>query len=206
MTVIQTYTYLLEKFFDTQNKAKFLKSKENIVLAIDTMVKLLDNVLFLEDSDKVQVVLEKVDIVEVLSNILEEARSMYCSLHNLHFISEVESLHVNSDIKMLKQIVNNLVSNAASYSPEKSDINVTLKQVEDYFVICVEDHGSGIHSDVADKIFTDFVRSAQVTNIPGSGLGLFITKRCVDYLNGSISFVTKINEGTTFKVKLPINL
>lgn len=206
LTVIQTYTYLLEKFFDTQNKAKFLKSKENIVLAIDTMVKLLDNVLFLEDSDKVQVVLEKVDIVEVLSNILEEARSMYCSLHNLHFISEVESLHVNSDIKMLKQIVNNLVSNAASYSPEKSDINVTLKQVEDYFVICVEDHGSGIHSDVADKIFTDFVRSAQVTNIPGSGLGLFITKRCVDYLNGSISFVTKINEGTTFKVKLPINL
>jgi signal transduction histidine kinase len=72
----------------------------------------------------------------------------------------------------------------------------------EHLVIEVEDNGQGIPAEHHDKIFQIFYRATQNAN--GSGLGLYILKRSVDRLKGTISIQSEISIGSTFTVKLPV--
>ena len=67
----------------------------------------------------------------------------------------------------------------------------------------VEDYGIGIPQDEQKHLFDRFFRASNVTNIEGTGLGLNIVKKYVEMLDGTISFRSKIYEGTCFTVKVP---
>jgi PAS domain S-box-containing protein len=113
---------------------------------------------------------------------------------------------VSGDRDRLQQVLGNLLENAVKYSPDGSEIYVTIKIEGDRVVTSVCDRGIGIPHDELALVFERFHRGRQVssTNYGGLGLGLYITKQIVERHGGSIWVESREGVGTTFHFALPI--
>jgi signal transduction histidine kinase len=111
---------------------------------------------------------------------------------------------VNADQTRLVQVFDNLLTNAVKYAPN-STVNVTLSEQDDHAHIEFSDHGPGIPDEDLPNIFTRFYRVPnQNKAIRGTGLGLFICRRIINAHDGEITAESKLDEGTTFHIYLPI--
>lgn len=108
------------------------------------------------------------------------------------------------DKKLMRQIINNLMSNAVKYSPPDSTVIVALSVDENDLVLRVQDEGIGIPEPDLKHLFTPFHRAANVGTISGTGLGLVIVKESVELHGGTIEVESKIGVGTTFTVTIPM--
>jgi signal transduction histidine kinase len=114
---------------------------------------------------------------------------------------------VTGDKDRLMQVMNNLMSNAAKFSPEGGQVDIRLAFDGEKIVVSVHDYGTGIPKEVQPHIFDDFTQA----NTPerkmrgGTGLGLSIAKKIVERHEGTIDFSSEVGRGTTFFVKLKPN-
>ncbi|HYC88138.1 MAG TPA: ATP-binding protein [Thermoanaerobaculia bacterium] len=117
-----------------------------------------------------------------------------------------ESKIVTGDRDRLEQVLGNLLENAVKYSPDGSDVTVTVDDRGDSLVTAVCDRGIGIPADELAQVFERFHRGRQVssTNYGGLGLGLYITKQIIERHGGSIWVESKEGHGTTFYFSLPV--
>ncbi|HET8796492.1 MAG TPA: ATP-binding protein, partial [Thermoanaerobaculia bacterium] len=128
------------------------------------------------------------------------------SERRFHLSVPGEAKQVNGDPDRLEQVLGNLLENAIKYSPDGSDVTVTVEDRDDTFVTAVCDRGIGIPADELGQVFERFHRGRQVssTNYGGLGLGLYITKQIVERHGGTIWVDSKEGQGTTFYFSLPI--
>jgi signal transduction histidine kinase len=112
---------------------------------------------------------------------------------------------VTGDRDRLEQVLGNLLENAVKYSPDGSDVTVTVEDKGESLITAVCDRGIGIPSDELNQVFERFHRGRQVssTNYGGLGLGLYITKQIIERHGGSIWVESKEGQGTTFYFSLP---
>lgn len=108
------------------------------------------------------------------------------------------------DEALVRHIMSNLINNAVKYSPETGEVVVRVHRDGSDLVCEVEDRGIGIPESDCGRLYEAFHRCTNVGDIPGTGLGLVIVKRCVDLHGGSIDLVSEIGKGTTFTVRLPM--
>lgn len=113
---------------------------------------------------------------------------------------------ITGDRDRLEQVLGNLLENAVKYSPEGSDIFVTVEDKGEQIETSVSDRGIGIPTDELGQVFERFHRGRQVssTNYGGLGLGLYITKQIVERHSGTIWVESKEGAGTTFHFSLPL--
>jgi len=111
-----------------------------------------------------------------------------------------------ADQTSLESVFNNLVSNAVNYTPEGGSITVSARQEGRRLVVQVSDTGLGIPEDKLEAIFDKFyrVKTEKTRYITGTGLGLPIVKSVVDSMGGEIKVDSKLEQGTTFTVSLPL--
>jgi len=113
------------------------------------------------------------------------------------------NIKVEMDKTFLHNILNNLISNASKYSPKDTTINLKAHTKNNKLFITVKDQGMGIPTGQQSKIFDHFFRADNVANLQGTGLGLTITKKYVQLMNGQLTFESQENKGTQFNVELP---
>jgi signal transduction histidine kinase len=115
-------------------------------------------------------------------------------------------LTVNADRYRVYQVLNNLITNAAKYSPEGSDITVRLKKIDGKAVVSVSDSGIGISKDQQKKIFDRLyqVVDAEINTFPGLGMGLYISKEIIKRHKGTIWVESEKGKGSTFFFSLPL--
>lgn len=124
----------------------------------------------------------------------------------------IEDEIVITDSLRLHQIMQNIMSNAIKFTREKGKISLRMEQApydrEGYslYVFRFSDNGIGMSEEFQKVIFQPFERAATstVSKTEGTGLGMSITKSIVDLMGGSISVTSRLNEGTTFTVSLPM--
>lgn len=118
-----------------------------------------------------------------------------------------DTLEAFVDPDRMCQVIDNLLSNAIKYSPGGGDVVVRAWQDGDSAVLEVEDHGLGISEQDQHEVFTKFFRTGAVRQsaIPGVGLGLVISKSIVESHGGTIGVTSKLGDGTTFTVTLPLD-
>jgi signal transduction histidine kinase len=106
----------------------------------------------------------------------------------------------------LVQVLTNLVSNAWKYTPEGGEITIRAYPSEESIRVEVIDNGLGISPEDQAKLFTQFFRSEspEVREQVGWGLGLNVTKKLVEFMDGEIGFSSELNQGSTFWFSLPI--
>lgn len=113
---------------------------------------------------------------------------------------------VNLDPDRLQQVLANLLSNAVKFSPKNSVVMLWARTEARQLVIGVQDQGPGIPEALQSKIFEPFTRLDQPDSEaqPGSGLGLSISKKLVQYMGGQISLRCQEGMGTTFELRFPL--
>jgi len=114
-------------------------------------------------------------------------------------------LIAKADPTLMNIIMHNLISNALNYTPPAGKISVVITSKKGYVQIRVADSGCGIPNDQKDNIFSKLFRAENAKTVYpiGTGLGLYMVKSIIEKLNGKISFTSKENKGTVFKVVLP---
>ncbi len=117
------------------------------------------------------------------------------------------SVTLQADAEEMEIIFNNLISNAIKYNRDGGKVDFTIEKDEGCMNISVVDTGIGMTPLEIEKIFGDFVRikNDKTKNITGSGLGLTIVKKLTDNYSGNIEVTSIPDQGSTFKVRLPID-
>ena len=103
------------------------------------------------------------------------------------------------------QILINLISNAAKFSPKGETVLVTLDRTGGRLRVSVMDRGPGISKTFRGRIFEKFAQAdgSDSRRLAGTGLGLAIVKKIVEHLDGTVSFDTEVGHGTIFHIDLP---
>ena len=144
------------------------------------------------------------DVKNHLAEIIEEISGILKTNQQVTLQHEGKT-KICSDKNFFKNIIINLISNASKYSGENTTIKVHSSCIENELEIKVIDQGIGIPKTEQNHLFERFFRAQNAINIQGTGLGLNIVKKYVDLMNGSITFISEENKGTTFIVKLPLS-
>ena len=110
---------------------------------------------------------------------------------------------VISDKSQLLRVFTNILENAKQAIPEErnGEITIATSFEEGFVTIAFTDNGSGIDDEAAQRIFQPYF----TTKSSGTGLGLAMTRKIIEFWKGEIWFETQQNEGTTFYIKLPLS-
>ena len=117
-----------------------------------------------------------------------------------------EKLRIVVDAARYQQVLSNLLSNAAKFSPAGGVIEVSAQVVNGSVSIAVRDYGEGISEEFQSRIFSKFSQadSSATRAKGGTGLGLHIAKQLVEQMHGTIEFSTQVGKGTTFRIGFPL--
>lgn len=156
----------------------------------------------------VKVLIERVDACVLLKNYVDELKPISMDKNqqvNLHF--DDETLLFDTDQRLFKQIIYNLLSNAQKYTPEKGIIDLYARRVAENIEITIQDNGKGISSDIIQQINKTSipVKTHFISKAEGTGLGLIIVQQLIDRLNAKIIVCSDHGKGTTFKMLFPIS-
>ena len=117
-------------------------------------------------------------------------------------LKDSQPVMVYGDRRKLVSVLQNLVFNAVSFTPEGGKIRLCLDKEQEFAVLCVEDNGSGISEEDIPHIFDRFFTHRSHDN--GSGVGLFIVKSIVTEHGGNIEVASTPGKGTIFTIRLPL--
>lgn len=114
---------------------------------------------------------------------------------------------IEADADKLHQILDNLLTNAVKYSPNGGEISIRAEADGSVVRLVVEDHGEGMAPDQVARLFHRFERVERpgIAQIPGTGLGLYLTKHLVELHGGTIECQSEPGKGTRFIVTLPLH-
>ena len=147
---------------------------------------------------------DRVDLLELARKSVREHQQT-TDRHVLHVTTDLAELPGRWDGVRLARVLDNLLDNAVKYSPRGGSIEVSLRSDNGHAVLRVVDRGEGIPPSDLPHIFERFHRGRNVQRIPGTGIGLAGVHRIVELHNGDISVDSRIGEGTTFTIRLPID-
>ncbi len=176
----------------------------------ERLIHLINDILDIEKiaAGKMQFDYTVVNLIPVVQQAVESNKGYGDQLHvRFEFVADADKeVLVRVDEKRLAQVISNLLSNAAKYSPANETVEISIEASEKTVRICVFDHGKGIPEDFKSRIFAKFSQadSSDTRQKGGTGLGLNISKTIIEQHGGSIGFDSGVGRGTTFYVDLPI--
>lgn len=191
-----------EAQLSTQQKYDYLSGiGENV----ERMTQMIDDILVISkiEARRLEVQHTPLDAVAFCHHLIEELTTIFGRAIALQ--CRRKSLVVQLDEQLLRSILTNILTNAIRYSPDDSVITVKLECQKHHVLFRVTDQGIGIPEGDRPYLFEPFHRGKNVSNIPGTGLGLNIVKRFVDLLRGTIEVESTPGQGTTFCVLLPMD-
>jgi signal transduction histidine kinase len=170
---------------------------------IESEIHRLDRVvqMLVDFSRPVELKLMEQDLRPVIGDILTLAAAEL-STHNVTLESRMpaQPLLANIDADLLKQAVLNVIQNGAQAMPEGGRLEVVLEEDRRFAILRIRDEGPGIPDDIREKIFDLYF----TTKSAGSGIGLAMTYRIVQFHHGSIEVQSKQGRGTEFQLRIPL--
>ncbi len=175
--------------------------RQSVRRLTDLIESLLGNATL--DSGTIRISPECCDLKERIQSICRDHAELS---PRRSFRIEIDALpqSVLVDVGCIQHILNNLISNAAKYSPDHSPIVVKGWREDGMAVVSVSDQGIGIPRNELSRIFTRFYRASTASAIAGTGIGLSLVKQLIELHGGTISVESQENSGSTFTFRLPL--
>lgn len=204
-TVLSSASLLL-RYTTTEDQDKRQRHIEKIKASVKHLNDLLDDFLSLGklDEGKVGAEFAELNLTELACDTIEEMKGLSKKDQQIAFEHSGPD-RIESDKKLIKNILINLISNAIKFSDEGRTIHVHSNVKEDVAVISVRDEGIGISEEDQEHLFSSFFRGKNALNIQGTGLGLHIVKRYLDLLDGSVNLKSELGKGTIITFTIPVN-
>ncbi len=174
--------------------------------AVRRMSGMIEEVLVLGRLETDRMTFQPVDLElrSFCQRVCDEIQSATSHRCPLEIAIEETWLPAIGDESLLRHIFTNLLSNAVKYSPPEQRVRLVVRREGSNAICQVIDSGCGIPLSDQKRLFQAFHRGSNVRQIPGTGLGLLIVRRCVEMHGGEISFESCEGSGTTFTVRLPL--
>jgi two-component system sensor histidine kinase BaeS len=169
----------------------------------DQMARMLDDLqtLSMAESGVLQLHCDSVDLASFLRDVANACRNQAEAVGTSIVLSSVGESEVLLDPYRMRQVIENLLTNAIRHTPANGRIELRSFVGQVNAVIEVADNGSGIPADRLPHIFDRFIKSA---DSGGSGLGLAIARRLVEAHGGVITATSRVGHGTTIRITLPV--
>jgi len=199
LTVMKLNCQMLQQALkNDENNASKVKS---IIGEIDRLANMMQEILQLSKAKKSELNLEEINSKELIQRIVSES-IVYNNTSNTE-IQIGELLPVYADKTMAYEIFLNVINNAIKYSSkhEKPKVEIHSFIEKDEIIYQIKDNGIGIKVEDRPKMFKLFSRMSNTTGFRGNGVGLSIVYRMMERLDGSISFESEENLGTTFTLR-----
>lgn len=181
----------------THNIQNSLENAEQLVNSVLELTKL--------DAGAVSPCVEDLDICTLVTPLLDEYR-LICQQKGLSFSSDIAPCLTRSDSKLLKRVIQNLLTNAIRYTDQgfvKIDSKIVTTQTGEELLLCISDSGEGIKDQDKARIFKDFEQVSHQKTGQGLGLGLAISSRICRILGHELSFTSTWKQGSEFTLTLP---
>jgi signal transduction histidine kinase len=184
------------------DQATYIDLMEDRILRLESILTELNSYI---KNIKTEPVLTHLYFKELCVDVWREMEFMETAVNLDMQLDIPDDLVFECDRGRMKVIMNNLVGNSIKYSDlskEKPFVNVSAGYERDYFVIRVSDNGRGIRSEHLTRLFEMFYRASEGAN--GLGLGLYLVKKIIDSLKGTITIESELNQWTRVEVRLPM--
>jgi signal transduction histidine kinase len=171
--------------------------RQKITSTAQLMDKMLDKLKMtygLRDS----VELQSFNFSQYLSDLVETMRKLYPSTQ--FQLQKTDNIWLSSDTRFVDMIFLNVIENACIFTNANSSIRISSEEDEKFIYVNIEDNGIGIPEEYRHEIFEAYTRLSEKSL--GSGIGLYIVSKALSKIGGSISFSSKVDEGSVFKIKL----
>jgi PAS domain S-box-containing protein len=204
LTVIETSLYLSQRAKEVDERNKRFELARKQVQILNAMI---DDMLSIARFDNIpQFELKETNLFDFLQTLIQDIlpRAEH-KLQELSFSFEPELLLIEANHGELGRAITNLIDNAIKYTPENGKISLEVYEEQDEVLIKIQDSGIGISANSLPHIFERFYRSENGRfAASGTGLGLAITQHIIELHEGRIHVESKINQGSTFYVRLPV--
>jgi PAS domain S-box-containing protein len=182
-------------------KRKLIKIEE----LASHMTNLLEDILTIGKSEagKIKVKRVSIDLKEFIESLIDEVNVPGKNKHPIIFNFNSRE-KISADDKLLRNIVLNLLTNAAKFSNDEKEVFITVAEREDNLVIEVKDSGIGIDQNELESVFEAFQRGSNASAVQGTGLGLSILKKSVEMMGGTVKVESKLGQGSCFTVSIPV--
>ena len=208
LTSILSSAQLLQIYIekDYSSKQKIIRHVAKIENSVRTLDNLITSVLFFgrADENKLEFRPKKTQTNLFISDLLTTVNSGIENKVRITLAQNQLPMTIRTDKELLYQVFENLLSNAIKYSDENQEVFFGLEYTEKKLIATIKDKGIGIPKTEQAQLFNPFFRARNVGDSEGSGLGLSIVKKCVEVMNGAITFVSEEGKGTTFTVIIPV--
>jgi signal transduction histidine kinase len=171
--------------------------------AVHRLVQLIDRFIDAERRDQNILQAERIDI----AGLLDRARKHFAGLEldpRLRFVADPNLPFYWGDPEMLITALINLIDNALKYTTDGSPVEIAARTADNAIEIAVTDHGIGIPNADLALIGRRFFRASNTTPATGTGLGLYNTRRLLEYHNGLLSLRAGADGGTVAIIRLPL--
>ena len=212
-TPLNAIVGLSEDLADRKNCPKDMKEDlEDILSASRTLLEIVGNIMDINkiESEKMEIVENPYNLKEEIESLVRVARTRIGDKDIKMYTNIAEDIpyELLGDKSHMKQIINNLLTNAIKYT-EKGRVNLNVKCINKNnicnLIMTVQDTGRGIKKENIEKLFTKFERLDVEKNstTEGTGLGLAITKKLVEMMGGQINVQSQYGMGSIFMVRIP---
>jgi len=191
----------------TTNQSDYV---EQILKGGKHLLNLINDILDLAkiEADKVDLFMEELDLHLVLDECIVLIQPL-AEEYNIQIIDNYknqDNKFIEADNTRLKQILLNILSNAIKYNKKNGSITIEYQIIDkNKLRINIKDTGLGIADDKQANIFTPFFRvDANNSSVEGTGIGLTLSRKLIEIMNGSINFVSELGKGSTFWIEIPL--
>jgi PAS domain S-box-containing protein len=204
--VIMSSAEILENYLDQlepeDRREQLLSIRKNTRRMADLMEEVL--VLGMVEAGKLDFRPTALDFNSFCRRLVDELQSATNNKCLVQIAMPEDAKAACADERLLQHVFTNLLSNAVKYSPAGSTVHLDIERDGDSAVCRIRDHGIGIPEADLERLFSAFYRGRNAGQVPGTGLGLTIVKRCVELHRGKIKVESTVGRGTTVTVKLPL--
>lgn len=191
---------------DPERTKEYLNISQQELSRLSILVDKVLNTALFEKSD-VALKQETIDLKTLIDGVISSMKLQFQNKKAIiNFKVLGEQFLVKGDKIHLTSVIYNLMDNALKYSPDQPIINISLANENNQIDLKIRDNGLGISEEYQAKIFDKFFRvpTGNAHNIKGHGLGLNYVKKVVEKHGGNIQVFSKLEEGTTFQIVLPM--
>jgi PAS domain S-box-containing protein len=205
LAAILNATELLEDSYDLLSDAKRQEFFHMIKTEVHRLAAMLQEILALGklDAGQMQCRLQPVELLQLSQRVAQEAHLAYQHHPPIEIQSTPDNPTIHSDPQLLYLILLNLLSNALKYSQPNTPATLKITTTSTIIRLEIIDRGIGIPATAQTRLFEAFYRAPNVGQIKGTGVGLYVTHRCVELLHGTIQVISSPGEGSRFIVELP---
>jgi len=202
LAAINSSAYLLMRATEPERQTVKLRQIETYINRITTLLDMLMLMVRLQTVRELPK--SAIDLGTLLEHTLNGLEANVQSSHpfQVHIPAKLPMAMGDSDL--LEQALHAVIDNACRFSPENNPIHISMGTSDEMIWVDVEDHGTGICPETLPHMFKTFWRKDTAHSTPGLGLGLPITKLILQQHNGSINVLQTSEQGTTFRIELPI--